>query len=335
MGRALRACVILVVAAVLAAGCTVKKSTPPPLTGPSEFGLSLSLGANPDVISQDGHSQSVITIQARDANGAPVQNLVLRLDIAVNGVVGDIGSLTTKSPVTASDGRAVVTYTAPSVADQLSRTVAILVAPVGTDAGNSSTPRSVEIRLVPTGSVQPPNDLVAGFTVTPQSPVVSQSTLFNAAPCGSSDATGCTRGSIVSYAWDFGDSTTGSGQVASHVFTRPGSFAVTLTVTGALGQTAVTTQIVQVAGGVGPTADFVFSPTAPLANVEVFFNASASKPGIGRTIVNYEWDFGTGARGVGALVKNTYSAAGTYVVTLLVTDDVGQQATKSQSVTVK
>jgi PKD repeat protein len=335
MGRALRACVILVVAAVLAAGCTVKKSTPPALTGPSEFGLSLSLAANPDLISQDGHSQSVITIQARDANGAPVQNLVLRLDMAVNGVVGDIGSLTTKSPVTASDGRAVVTYTSPSVADQLSRTVEILVTPVGTNAGNSSSPRSVEIRLVPTGSVQPPNDLLAGFTVTPESPAVSQSALFNAAPCAASDSTGCTRGSIVSYAWDFGDGGTGSGQVASHVFARPGSFAVTLTVTGALGQTAVTTQIVQVAGGVAPTADFVFSPTAPLVGQEIYFNASASKPGIGRTIVNYEWDFGTGARGVGALVKNTYSAAGTYVVTLLVTDDVGQQATKSQSVTVK
>ena len=30
----------------------------------------------------------------------PVQNLVVRLDIAVDGVVGDVGPLTTRSPVT-------------------------------------------------------------------------------------------------------------------------------------------------------------------------------------------------------------------------------------------
>jgi PKD repeat protein len=335
MGRALRACVILAAAAVLVAGCTVKKTTPPALAGPSELGLSLTLGANPDIIYQDGHSQSVVTIQARDANGSPVQNLVLRLDITVDGVVGDVGSLTNKSPVTASDGRAVVTYTSPLFVDQQSRSVAIQAMPVGTDHANNSTARSVQIQLVPSGTVQPPTDVVAGFSATPQAPAIAESVLFNAATCKTASYVDCSFGSIVAYSWTFGDGSTGTGQVTSHAYAKAGNYPVTLTVTGALGQSATATKIVQVAGGSTPTADFVFSPTAPVVGQEVYFNASASKAGTGRTIVNYEWDFGTGARGVGALVKNTYSTAGTFVVTLLVTDDQGQQATKSQSVTIR
>ncbi|MDX1459678.1 MAG: PKD domain-containing protein [Xanthomonadales bacterium] len=38
-------------------------------------------------------------------------------------------------------------------------------------------------------------------------------------------------GSVVSYAWDFGDGNGGSGAIPSHVFAGPGSYSVTLTVT--------------------------------------------------------------------------------------------------------
>jgi PKD repeat protein len=47
------------------------------------------------------------------------------------------------------------------------------------------------------------------------------------------DAAGSTDpdGVIVSYAWDFGDDATASGVVASHTFSTPGSYGVSLTVT--------------------------------------------------------------------------------------------------------
>lgn len=47
------------------------------------------------------------------------------------------------------------------------------------------------------------------------------------------DATGSTDidGSVASYAWDFGDGTTGSGATTSHPFASPGTYTVTLTVT--------------------------------------------------------------------------------------------------------
>jgi lipoprotein-anchoring transpeptidase ErfK/SrfK len=49
---------------------------------------------------------------------------------------------------------------------------------------------------------------------------------------------------IASYAWSFGDGTTGSGQAVSHRYARAGRFAVGLTVTDSLGGTATaTTQV--------------------------------------------------------------------------------------------
>ncbi len=50
-------------------------------------------------------------------------------------------------------------------------------------------------------------------------------------------------GTVTSYAWDFGDGTTGTGATASHTFTKPGTYAVRLIVTddgGAQGFAAAT-----------------------------------------------------------------------------------------------
>jgi PKD repeat protein len=62
---------------------------------------------------------------------------------------------------------------------------------------------------------------------------------FNAS--GSTDA-----GSIVSYRWDFGDATTGSGLITAHVFASPGIYAVTLLVTDNNNGTSTRTQSIPV-----------------------------------------------------------------------------------------
>lgn len=66
----------------------------------------------------------------------------------------------------------------------------------------------------------------------------------------------------------------------------------------------------------GPNAEFTFQAdsTNPL---QVHFDASLSL-GEGLT---YQWDFGDGQSGTGQAPSHTYSAAGTYQVTLTVTDD--------------
>ena len=62
---------------------------------------------------------------------------------------------------------------------------------------------------------------------------------------GSSDA----DGSIVSYAWTFGDSTTGSGLQPAHTYAGAGSYTVSLTVTDDKGASNSKSATVSVTGG--------------------------------------------------------------------------------------
>ena len=78
--------VVMIVAAALLGSCTMKKQEAPPLAGPSEFGVSVSVSASPDILTQDGASQSLITIRALDPNSQPVRNLSLRAEIQVNAL---------------------------------------------------------------------------------------------------------------------------------------------------------------------------------------------------------------------------------------------------------
>jgi PKD repeat protein len=75
-----------------------------------------------------------------------------------------------------------------------------------------------------------------------------------------------------------------------------------------------------------PSADFTFSPTAPLRGENVYFNGSLSSDSDGY-IVKWEWDFGDGKTGTGEKISHRYNWEGTgnrtFNVVLKVTDDRG------------
>lgn len=321
------------IAAATLSGCTVKKQEAPDLAGPSEYGTSIAISINPDVLEQNGASQSLITITARDPDGQPVRNVVLRVETWVNGANFDFGTLSARSVVTGSDGRATLVYTAPpapNMAVDAFTIVDIAVTPVGTDFGNSAT-RTASVRVVPPNIIVPPDGLTPRFTFTPTAPTDHQRVLFDAS---TSEAPG--NNPIMSFSWNFGDGGTGTGRSATHDYSWPGTYVVTLTISDVYGRSASISQTINVGAGVNPTAVFTFSPTDPLPGTIVNFNASGSRAAPGRTIVSYTWDFGDGTSGSGVQVAHRYGTLpATYTVTLVVTDDAGRTGTATATVPVQ
>lgn len=61
-------------------------------------------------------------------------------------------------------------------------------------------------------------------------------------------------GTIVSYAWDFGDGQQGEGQSVQHEYAEAGQYTVTLTITDDQEQTAVTSRSISISDGLGTPA---------------------------------------------------------------------------------
>jgi PKD repeat protein len=167
----------------------------------------------------------------------------------------------------------------------------------------------------------------ATFTVSPSAPAVNQTVFFNA-----STSAGGAGHTITSYRWAFGDGTTATGVTTTHAYAAAGTYTVQLTVTDDTGQstTSLGTPVTVTSGaGSTPTATFTFSPAAPAVGETVFFNASTSTAGPGRTIASYLWTFGDGATSTGVTTTHAYSTAGSYSVQLKVTDDAGVSTTST------
>ena len=182
---------------------------------------------------------------------------------------------------------------------------------------------------------------VAAFVVDPAAPLATHVAHFNGTSSSGGESNG-RSGTIVSYAWDFGDGATADGATADHAFAAPGSYTVALTVTNDSGKSDTASHGVEVAPlpKPVPTAAFSLSPSSPVAERTITFDAGASSGGqtedaIG-TIVAYDWDFGDGsvAQSATPVTTHVFAGAATLDVKLTVTNDAGESDTAVRTVSV-
>jgi len=228
-------------AAAVVSACTVHQTEAPPLTGPSELALSISMSASPDTLISGGLQQSSVSLQARDASGAPKANQSFLLYTTVDGVPTAYGTLTTDKITTGSDGRATAIYTMPKFtpydAGTPSRVVAIQAVSTGTDY-STAVQHSVQLLVVPPA-------VPAGVTGSPTASVTSSTTSAKVGQLVSFNASGSLAApgsSIVYYYWNFGDNLLNEehGSDASHAFASPGTFTVICGVQDEQGRTGST-----------------------------------------------------------------------------------------------
>jgi PKD repeat protein len=143
-------------------------------------------------------------------------------------------------------------------------------------------------------------------------------------------------GTIASYSWDFGDGGVASGPSPTHSYSVDGSFTVTLTVTDNDGLTGTdsTSAVINPAGGNTPPVAQANGPYSGTEGSAVQFSSSGSLDPDG-SIVTYAWDFGDGSMSATANPSHTYVAAGTYNVSLTVTDDAGDSTSDATTATIE
>ncbi|MFB9313974.1 PKD domain-containing protein [Nocardioides plantarum] len=138
----------------------------------------------------------------------------------------------------------------------------------------------------------------------------------------------------LTYSWAFGNGS-GTGPLPTRTYAVPGTFTVTLTVRDEWGLTATAAhqvQIVEPAGNLPPVPVINQPACAALAcNIS---GVGSADPNTGDTF-GYLWSFGDGTpTSTATSPAHTFPAAGTYLVTLTVTDGWGKAATTTRSVTV-
>ncbi|ALK05598.1 MAG: hypothetical protein AAY43_07680 [Methanosarcina sp. 795] len=117
--------------------------------------------------------------------------------------------------------------------------------------------------------------------------------------------------------WDFGDGSSSTEQNPSHIYSTAGDYTISLTASNANGTDSKSSTITVLRQPVPPVADFSSSVTEGYAPLAVQFTD------LSQNAAEWSWDFGDGASSSEQSPSHTYSAAGSYTVTLTVSNADG------------
>lgn len=130
---------------------------------------------------------------------------------------------------------------------------------------------------------------------------------------------------IVSYRWNFGhNGNPGSGMTTATVYPKAGLYSVTLIITDIVGckDSVVKPNYIRITG---PTAGFIAANTNGCRGLTASFTDTSKNDGISN-ITRWQWNFGDGTivtDSVSRPIQHNYSQAGSFAVSLKVTDASG------------
>ena len=127
----------------------------------------------------------------------------------------------------------------------------------------------------------------------------------------------------LTYQWEFGDGSTGSGLTASQSYSQPGTYTVRFTARNDAGQATETTSI-EVSPPPQPAqvVSIDAEPNPVDEGETVRFSSSAE----GDSPITYEWSFGDGASATGDAPTHTYDEPGEYTARLNASNEAGEDA---------
>ncbi|MFA5613262.1 MAG: PKD domain-containing protein [Methanoculleus sp.] len=136
-------------------------------------------------------------------------------------------------------------------------------------------------------------------------------------------------GNVTVWLWDFGDGNTSTDQNPSHTYENPGTYTVNLTVSNTYSEdTETRTDYITVLEP--PEADFSATPTEGNAPLIVQFTDKSAG-----NVTAWVWDFGDGNRSTEQNPNHTYTAPGTYTVSLTVSNAYSEDTeTRTDYITV-
>jgi PKD repeat protein len=151
---------------------------------------------------------------------------------------------------------------------------------------------------------------------------------------GSSDP----DGDAITFAWTFGDGGSSTAASPTHTYADNGSYTLGLTVTDAQGATSSTTRTVTIAN-VAPTVSGAAGATI-LAGEVFSLSGAFTDPGMDTHSASVQYGVGAPLQALALsagsfTTSHLFAAAGTYTVTVRVTDDDGDVGTKVATVVVQ
>lgn len=186
-----------------------------------------------------------------------------------------------------------------------------------TEQNIDSSIATVQFNYGGTTTPSPESDLTSNISISQQ---VAGTVTFTATVTGGDGN--------YTYLWDFGyQGATSAEEMPTYIYQASGTYPVTLTVTDGQGASISSAQTVTVSLPVAPIAGFTFVTS----NLDVDFTDTTTG---GEGVMTYLWSFGDGQTSTAVSPSHTYATAGTYSVTLTVTDSLSVTSSRSSSINV-